>query len=98
MLKPDKPYNYHTLLSFPSPFSPFQDVAQTASELPQVALNHRVEADYNHLDFLWAENANEMVYRPALAFLDAFYWDAALRVKTKRWDKEKKELWRREKE
>ncbi|XP_045132235.1 lipase 3-like [Portunus trituberculatus] len=49
------------------------DVAQTASELPQVALNRRINLDYNHLDFMWAEDAGERVYRPALAFLDAFY-------------------------
>ncbi|KAK8398277.1 hypothetical protein O3P69_003888 [Scylla paramamosain] len=61
--------NQPTFLSF----SPSQDVAQTASELPQVALNRRINLDYNHLDFMWAEDAGERVYRPALAFLDAFY-------------------------
>ncbi|KAK8398846.1 hypothetical protein O3P69_004144 [Scylla paramamosain] len=47
-----------------------KDVAMTASELPWVAHNYRVPlADFNHLDFMWAENAAELVYKPVLAFL-----------------------------
>ncbi|MPC92675.1 hypothetical protein E2C01_087779 [Portunus trituberculatus] len=47
-----------------------QDVAMTASELPWVAHNYRVPlSDFNHLDFMWAENAAELVYKPVLAFL-----------------------------
>ncbi|XP_045609072.1 lipase 3 [Procambarus clarkii] len=50
-----------------------RDVRQTASELPWVALDHQIKLrDFNHVDFLWAENANYYVYDPTIRFLDSF--------------------------
>ncbi|XP_050719392.1 lipase lipl-4-like [Eriocheir sinensis] len=47
-----------------------KDVALTASELPWVAYNYKVPLkDFNHLDFMWAENAAELVYKPVLEYL-----------------------------
>ncbi|XP_047474952.1 lipase lipl-4-like isoform X2 [Penaeus chinensis] len=48
------------------------DVRQTASELPRVALNYRVPlSDFNHNDFLWAENAKDLVYGQLVRLLEA---------------------------
>lgn len=45
-------------------------MALTASELPWVAYNYRIPLkDFNHLDFMWAENAAELVYKPVLEYL-----------------------------
>ncbi|XP_053638130.2 lipase 3 isoform X1 [Cherax quadricarinatus] len=50
-----------------------QDVKQTASELPWVALDYQIELrDFNHVDFLWAENANHYLYYPTIKFLEEY--------------------------
>ncbi|KAG7173669.1 Lipase 3-like 3 [Homarus americanus] len=49
------------------------DVLRTASELPSLALLHRVPLkDFNHLDFLWSENAHYLVYHPLIRFFNDF--------------------------
>ncbi|XP_064094356.1 gastric triacylglycerol lipase-like [Macrobrachium nipponense] len=50
-----------------------RDVQQTVRELGNVVLNHRVQHNnFNHLDFLWAENAADLVYRHILDLLDRY--------------------------
>lgn len=40
-----------------------QDVRRMAQQLPNLVLDYLVPlADFNHNDFLWAENANRLVY------------------------------------
>ncbi|XP_042890933.1 lipase 3-like isoform X1 [Penaeus japonicus] len=47
-----------------------KDVKQIADELPRVALNYRIPLrGFNHLDFLWSENARRLVYLPLMKFL-----------------------------
>ncbi|XP_069981838.1 lipase 3 [Penaeus vannamei] len=49
------------------------DVRQVASELPQVVLNYRVPlSDFNHNDFMWAENARDVVYGQLASLLEAY--------------------------
>ncbi|KAK7086820.1 hypothetical protein SK128_012797 [Halocaridina rubra] len=51
----------------------FADVRQTLSELPKVVYMHRVQVkDFNHLDFLWGENAGHLVYRYVVDFLNLY--------------------------
>ncbi|XP_068205750.1 lipase lipl-4-like isoform X2 [Palaemon carinicauda] len=50
-----------------------RDVQQTVRELGNVVVNHRVQhPSFNHLDFLWAENAADLVYRHILNLLDRY--------------------------
>ncbi|CAL4189604.1 unnamed protein product, partial [Meganyctiphanes norvegica] len=47
-----------------------QDVAKLIDELPNLVLNHDVEwPEFNHLDFIWARHAKELVYDYVLDFL-----------------------------
>ncbi|KAK7086819.1 hypothetical protein SK128_012796 [Halocaridina rubra] len=47
------------------------DVRQIAGELSRVVLSHRVEREmFNHLDFIWSEDAHIYVYRPLIKFLN----------------------------
>ncbi|XP_037777860.1 gastric triacylglycerol lipase-like [Penaeus monodon] len=47
-----------------------RDVAQIAKELPRVMLNYKVPLrGFNHLDFLWSEDARRLVYIPLMKFL-----------------------------
>ncbi|ROT79544.1 triacylglycerol lipase [Penaeus vannamei] len=49
-----------------------RDVARIAKELPNVTLNYKVPVRrFNHLDFLWSENARRLVYIPLMKFLKA---------------------------
>ncbi|XP_068205896.1 gastric triacylglycerol lipase-like [Palaemon carinicauda] len=51
-----------------------KDVERTLSELPNLVVNHRVQHDnFNHLDFLWAENAKSLVYRHVIDFFNQYY-------------------------
>ncbi|KAK8400725.1 hypothetical protein O3P69_002493 [Scylla paramamosain] len=53
--------------------APPQDVARLADELPNVALNHRVDKDeFNHLDFGWCKHPYEYVNRHVVDFLAKF--------------------------
>ncbi|CAL4076668.1 unnamed protein product, partial [Meganyctiphanes norvegica] len=50
-----------------------QDTAQLATELPNVALNKRIDkAEFNHFDFIWALHAYELVYKDLLDFLSQY--------------------------
>lgn len=50
-----------------------EDVARLADELPNVALNHRVDKDeFNHLDFGWCKHPYEYVNRHVLDFFAKF--------------------------
>lgn len=50
-----------------------QDVAQLATELPNLALNKRIDkAEFNHFDFIWALHANELVYKDLLEYLSQY--------------------------
>ncbi|XP_047740223.1 lipase 3 [Hyalella azteca] len=50
-----------------------EDVARLATELPNVILNYRVPFDmFNHLDFVWAINADELVYNEVLNVLSQY--------------------------
>ncbi|XP_063606385.1 lipase lipl-5-like [Penaeus indicus] len=49
------------------------DVRRMAPELPNLALDYLVPlADFNHNDFLWAENANRLVYDRILNLLQKY--------------------------
>ncbi|XP_045609070.1 lipase 3 [Procambarus clarkii] len=49
------------------------DLRQTAAELPRVATNYMVPLrGFNHMDFLWAENAYYLVYQPLIQFINEF--------------------------
>lgn len=50
-----------------------QGIHQTVAELPQVVLDYRVPlSDFNHADFVLAENAAHLVYRQVLQLLDRY--------------------------
>ncbi|XP_066944137.1 lipase lipl-1-like [Macrobrachium rosenbergii] len=50
-----------------------RDVQLTVRELGNVVVNHRVQHNsFNHLDFLWAENAAALVYRHILDLLGRY--------------------------
>ncbi|CAL4092549.1 unnamed protein product, partial [Meganyctiphanes norvegica] len=54
------------------PISAAKDVDRLARELPWLVVNHRVELDYNHMDFLWAENANTIVFSHVIDTINGF--------------------------
>ncbi len=48
-----------------------EDVQWLARELPNVILNRRVPLrTFNHLDFLWAKDADKLVYRDVVRLFD----------------------------
>jgi hypothetical protein len=58
-------------------FSPFKikDVAWLASKLPNLKASIRVDYPYfNHWDFLWSVNVNELLYNRVLSLLPSPYY------------------------
>lgn len=50
-----------------------QDVAQLATELPNLALYKRIDrAEFNHFDYIWALHAYELVYKDLLDYLSQY--------------------------
>lgn len=44
--------------------SPAEDVIRLSKELPNLAIIHRITDDsFNHMDFMWAEDAPLLVYK-----------------------------------
>lgn len=53
--------------------SSFQDVNELANRLPHVIGRFRVpDARFNHLDFLWAIDAHDLLYNRMLNFMSRF--------------------------
>ena len=51
-----------------------QDVAWLATKLPNLHKSIRVQYDqFNHWDFLWSTNINELLYNQVLALLPKPY-------------------------
>lgn len=57
-------------------FCPFKkDVAWLASKLPNLKASIRVDYPYfNHWDFLWSVNVNELLYNRVLTLLPSPYY------------------------
>lgn len=54
-------------------FVKFQDVQQLASELPNLAKLYLVPNDYfNHVDFLFAKDLDELVYNDVVKLLTEY--------------------------
>lgn len=51
----------------------FQDVKQLESELPNVAVSYLVsDSKFNHMDFLFAIDVQELVYNRVLTLLEKY--------------------------
>ncbi|XP_064094091.1 gastric triacylglycerol lipase-like isoform X1 [Macrobrachium nipponense] len=51
-----------------------RDVARTLREVSNLVLNHQVQHNsFNHMDFLWGENARSLVYKHIIDFFDQYY-------------------------
>lgn len=51
-----------------------KDTQWMISELPNVVLSRRVDT-YKHLDFVWATDANQLIYNDLAQILDRFSQD-----------------------
>ena len=50
-----------------------QDVAFLASKLPHVTFNIQVsDKDFNHLDFIWGEDTDKLVFEKVLKYMPYF--------------------------
>merc|ERR1712179_265085 len=49
------------------------DVSKLFDELPNLVVNHEIELkEFNHLDFVWAIHARELVYNYVLEYLSQY--------------------------